>query len=260
MTGFTYPKDVGGQGGEAWQERIYDEEAAQYEASSGFIRSTIVMLGPTLMAFGTDEQQRELDPPPALGRGRVVPAVQRARRRLRPRQPRVPRGARRRRLRRHRAEGVELRRAVVRPRHAAGAHEPRRARSTTASRSCSSTCAARASRSARSIQATGAAHFNEVFFEDVRVPVSERARRDRRRLGRRPHGDVERVGDDRRLGEQHVRQAAPAGAGVRPHRRPGRTAAPRRLLRAGEGARSAGRPHHGVRSADGSGRRSTRRS
>ena len=62
MTGFTYPKDVGGQGGEAWHERIYDEEAARYEASSGFIRSTIMMLGPTLMAFGTDEQQRALIP------------------------------------------------------------------------------------------------------------------------------------------------------------------------------------------------------
>jgi alkylation response protein AidB-like acyl-CoA dehydrogenase len=62
MTGFTYPKEVGGQGGEAWQERIYEEEAAEYEASSGFIRSTIMMLGPTLMAFGTDAQQRELVP------------------------------------------------------------------------------------------------------------------------------------------------------------------------------------------------------
>ena len=29
MTGFTYPKEVGGQGGEAWQERIYEEEAAE---------------------------------------------------------------------------------------------------------------------------------------------------------------------------------------------------------------------------------------
>ncbi|MDQ1430445.1 MAG: hypothetical protein QOF40_1047 [Actinomycetota bacterium] len=62
MTGFTYPKEVGGCGGEAWQERIYEEEAAGYEASSGFIRSTIAMLGPTLMAFGTEEQQRELVP------------------------------------------------------------------------------------------------------------------------------------------------------------------------------------------------------
>ena len=62
MTGFTYPKEVGGQGGEAWQERMYEEEAAEYEASSGFIRSTIAMLGPTLMAFGTEAQQRELVP------------------------------------------------------------------------------------------------------------------------------------------------------------------------------------------------------
>jgi alkylation response protein AidB-like acyl-CoA dehydrogenase len=62
MAGFTYPKEYGGQGGEAWQERIYEEEAAGYEASSGFIRSTIMMLGPTLMAFGTEEQKRELIP------------------------------------------------------------------------------------------------------------------------------------------------------------------------------------------------------
>ncbi len=62
MTGFTYPKEYGGQGADAWQERIYEEEAAGYEASSGFIRSTIMMLGPTLMAFGTEEQKRELVP------------------------------------------------------------------------------------------------------------------------------------------------------------------------------------------------------
>ncbi len=62
MTGFTYPKEYGGQGADAWQERIYEEEAAGYEASSGFIRSTIMMLGPTIMAFGTEEQKRELIP------------------------------------------------------------------------------------------------------------------------------------------------------------------------------------------------------
>jgi alkylation response protein AidB-like acyl-CoA dehydrogenase len=62
MTGFTYPKEYGGQGGEAWMERIYNEEALKYEASSGFIYSTIMMLGPTLMAFGTEEQKRELIP------------------------------------------------------------------------------------------------------------------------------------------------------------------------------------------------------
>ncbi len=62
MVGFTYPEELGGQGGDAWQERVYEEEAANFEASSGFIRSTIAMLGPTLMAYGSEEQKRTLVP------------------------------------------------------------------------------------------------------------------------------------------------------------------------------------------------------
>ncbi|MDA8045427.1 MAG: acyl-CoA dehydrogenase family protein [Actinomycetota bacterium] len=62
MTAFTYPKEYGGQDGEAWQERIYNEEARDYAGSSGFIGSSIQMLGPTLMAYGTEEQKRELLP------------------------------------------------------------------------------------------------------------------------------------------------------------------------------------------------------
>jgi alkylation response protein AidB-like acyl-CoA dehydrogenase len=62
MAGFTYPKEYGGQGGAAWQEQIYQEEAANYGSSSGFVNATIAMLGPTLMAFGTDDQKRTLIP------------------------------------------------------------------------------------------------------------------------------------------------------------------------------------------------------
>jgi alkylation response protein AidB-like acyl-CoA dehydrogenase len=62
MAGFTYPKEYGGQGGPAWQEQIYQEEAANYGSSSGFVNATIAMLGPTLMAFGTEEQKRTLIP------------------------------------------------------------------------------------------------------------------------------------------------------------------------------------------------------
>jgi alkylation response protein AidB-like acyl-CoA dehydrogenase len=62
MAGFTYPKEYGGQGGPAWQEQIYQEEAAKYGSSSGFISATIAMLGPTLMAFGTEDQKRTLIP------------------------------------------------------------------------------------------------------------------------------------------------------------------------------------------------------
>jgi alkylation response protein AidB-like acyl-CoA dehydrogenase len=62
MAGFTYPREYGGRGGEAWMERIYNEEALHYGSSSGFVNATIAMLGPTLMAFGTEEQKRTLVP------------------------------------------------------------------------------------------------------------------------------------------------------------------------------------------------------
>ncbi len=62
MAGFTYPEEYGGQGGPAWQEQIYQEEAANYGSSSGFVAATIAMLGPTLMAFGTEDQKRTLIP------------------------------------------------------------------------------------------------------------------------------------------------------------------------------------------------------
>lgn len=62
MTAFTYPKEYGGQDGPAWQESIYNEEARAYNGSSGFIASSIAMLGPALMAYGTEEQKRELLP------------------------------------------------------------------------------------------------------------------------------------------------------------------------------------------------------
>ena len=62
MFAFTYPKEYGGQGGEPWMERIYTEEALQYGNSSGFVHASIAMLAPTLMAFGTEEQKRELLP------------------------------------------------------------------------------------------------------------------------------------------------------------------------------------------------------
>ncbi len=62
MVGFTYPTEYGGQGGEAWQERVYNEESVHYSATSGFVGSTIAMLGPPLMAFGTEDQKRTLIP------------------------------------------------------------------------------------------------------------------------------------------------------------------------------------------------------
>jgi alkylation response protein AidB-like acyl-CoA dehydrogenase len=62
FAGLTYPKELGGRGGQPWMETIFREEASNYEASSGFISSTIAMLGPTLMKWATDAQKKELVP------------------------------------------------------------------------------------------------------------------------------------------------------------------------------------------------------
>jgi len=68
--GLTWPREFGGQGGPAWQQIIFNEELAHYGTSAGFLGSTIGMVGPALMAHGTpDQQQRHLPP---LLRGDIV--------------------------------------------------------------------------------------------------------------------------------------------------------------------------------------------
>lgn len=62
FAGMTYPETLGGRGGPAWMEAIYREEAANFDVSSGFIASTIAMLGPTLMKHGTEEQKAHYVP------------------------------------------------------------------------------------------------------------------------------------------------------------------------------------------------------
>jgi alkylation response protein AidB-like acyl-CoA dehydrogenase len=62
LAGLTYPVELGGRGGAPWMESVYREEAANYDVSSGFIASTIAMLGPTLMKHGTEEQKAHYVP------------------------------------------------------------------------------------------------------------------------------------------------------------------------------------------------------
>ncbi|MEO8693879.1 MAG: acyl-CoA dehydrogenase family protein [Acidimicrobiales bacterium] len=62
FAGLTYPPEYGGRGGESWHERIFREELAHVEAPTTFISATIAMLGPTLMRHGTDEQRAEYLP------------------------------------------------------------------------------------------------------------------------------------------------------------------------------------------------------
>jgi len=55
--GITWPVEYGGRGGTARQASIFAEEQAQFRVSSGFVASTIGMVGPTLLRFGSDEQR-----------------------------------------------------------------------------------------------------------------------------------------------------------------------------------------------------------
>ena len=60
--GLTWPRAYGGGGSEPWQARIFSEVAAGYEEWPGFIGATIAMLGPTLLRHGTEEQKRRFVP------------------------------------------------------------------------------------------------------------------------------------------------------------------------------------------------------
>jgi len=62
FAGLTYPVEYGGRGGTAWHESIFREEVSRFDVSSGFIASTIAMLGPTLMKHGTEEQKAHYVP------------------------------------------------------------------------------------------------------------------------------------------------------------------------------------------------------
>lgn len=55
--GITWPGEYGGRGGTPWQQMIFDEEQARFDTTAGFLASTIGMVGPILMAYGTDEQR-----------------------------------------------------------------------------------------------------------------------------------------------------------------------------------------------------------
>ena len=61
--GITWPRQFGGRGGSAIESAIFAEEQAQFDVAVGSFAVSIGMVGPTLMAHGTPEQQeRHLGP------------------------------------------------------------------------------------------------------------------------------------------------------------------------------------------------------
>lgn len=57
--GITWPKEYGGRGASAIQAAIFAEEMAQFDVATGAFAVSIGMVGPTLIAHGTPEQQRK---------------------------------------------------------------------------------------------------------------------------------------------------------------------------------------------------------
>ena len=60
--GITWPVEAGGRGGPGWQQRIFNEEQSQYDVATGVFAVGIAMAGPTIIAWGTPEQQERFLP------------------------------------------------------------------------------------------------------------------------------------------------------------------------------------------------------
>ena len=60
--GITWPVEAGGRGGPGWQQRIFNEEQSHYNVATGVFAVGIAMAGPTIIAWGTPEQQERFLP------------------------------------------------------------------------------------------------------------------------------------------------------------------------------------------------------
>ncbi len=91
--GITWPKEWGGQGGTAIQQVIFDQEEAKYDVPRGLFDIGLGMCIPTICTWGTQEHRDRFARAGATRRGGLVPALLRARRRLRSRGAAHARGA-----------------------------------------------------------------------------------------------------------------------------------------------------------------------
>ncbi|MGK2950426.1 MAG: acyl-CoA dehydrogenase family protein, partial [Acidimicrobiales bacterium] len=70
FAGITWPRDVGGRGGKPIESAIFNQEQARFGVSNGVFAIAIGMVGPTILAHGTDDQTRRYLP--AMLRGDEV--------------------------------------------------------------------------------------------------------------------------------------------------------------------------------------------
>ncbi|HYL52195.1 MAG TPA: acyl-CoA dehydrogenase family protein [Acidimicrobiia bacterium] len=65
--GIAWPREAGGRGGKSWQQRIFNEEQAKFDVAVGAFAVGIGMAGPTIIAWGSEEQKERLLPPMLRG-------------------------------------------------------------------------------------------------------------------------------------------------------------------------------------------------
>ena len=166
----SWPQRWHGRGWPAWTDELVGSELIRLGTAGVPVGSGTWLAAPTILAHGSDELRDRLLTPDPHRRADLVPAVQRARRRIGPGRPVHLGRARRRQLGDQRPEGLEHQRAPRGHGHAAGPHRSPASRSTRASRTSRCRCTSPASRFGQLRQMNFHASFNEVFLTDARIP------------------------------------------------------------------------------------------
>ncbi len=68
--GIAWPKEFGGRGGTPGESIIFNQEASQFDVTTGFIGAAQQLVGPPILRFGTDEQKKRYIPPMLRGEER----------------------------------------------------------------------------------------------------------------------------------------------------------------------------------------------
>ncbi|MEU0462516.1 acyl-CoA dehydrogenase family protein [Amycolatopsis sp. NPDC006131] len=63
LAGITWPKEFGGQGLTAAEQQVFDQESARYDLPNSVFRIGMGMCGPTILDLGTPEQKARYIPP-----------------------------------------------------------------------------------------------------------------------------------------------------------------------------------------------------
>ncbi len=122
-----WPKEWGGRGASPAQVAIFNEETAWRDAPQPPNVAGVMLAGPVIYSYGTEQQKRRYLGPILACEEVVVPGLFGTGRRLRPGLAADPRGIDWRPLHRQRPEGLDLLRASGGLVPAAGAHRSRRA-------------------------------------------------------------------------------------------------------------------------------------